>query len=277
MNKIVNLLIVLLFLINFEFFAQEVVRFECHMLKKTYLIGEPIDFVLSAINITNDKVERTFQGLNIVLKDGNGNVIKYGARSNGFPSVVSLNIEPNDTIYWIFDLIDIYGQTNKLAPIYLYMPIGEYKLEMEILQNNHREQFQKIQFQIVEPLDNEAIVYKTFMDLVTRNHTPFDLVKTLEMLYYKFPNSVYIPFILMNLDACYDILLNDHQKALSIRNEIIEHYPFSVISIQFLNSKLKALSLDSERLELLNNIKIKVKGTLFEKIYEQKIKELKRQ
>ena len=257
-------------------FAQPRIKIEGHLQKNTYLLGEPIDFVLSIINTSNEEINGKFEGLKIGLLNPSNIYINHGIRSNGFPSTLSVKLEPKDTVYWSFDLIEVFGNSYDASPLYLYLPAGNYTLEISLTSSDIQIQNEKLPFQIIKPKDSEAIVYNTFMNLVSRKHTSYEEAETLESIYNKYPNSVYAPFILMVLEANYDIKLKDHKKSLAIRKELLKNYPSTNIAKQMLDGVLKSLPNDLDRIEFLKKVQAGSKGNLMGKVYEKKLEALKK-
>jgi len=200
----------------------------------------------------------------------------YGVRSSGFPRILSVNLGPKDTTYWTADLINVYGQAYKSNPLFLFLPVGKYSLEIIFAPPDMEPQKQKLEFKIQDPISDESFVYNSFMEVVSRKYTVAEEVNTIESLFKKYPNSVYMPFLLMVLDASYGIGLKNEQKAFEIQKKIIEDYPSSTIALSFLNNILKKAPTSSKRIEFLSGLKKKSKGSLMEKIYEQKIKEIEK-
>ncbi len=274
MKQIISI-IIFVGIINSQIFSQQI-KLEGHLQKSTYLLGEPIDFILSIINATDEKITKKFDGLEIGLRNEDNDFLLHGVRSGGFPQILSVNLEPKDTTYWTADLINVYGQSYKSNWLYLFLPVGKYSLEITFAPTNMKSQKQTLEFQIQNPEGDEAVVYNSFMEVGSRKHTIAEEVNTIESLFKKYPNSVYMPFLLMDLESCYEIGFKNHQKALEIRGKIIENYPLSTIAISPIDSILKEISTSSKRIEFLNGLKQKSKGSLIEKIYEQKIKEIEK-
>ena len=271
--KQIILTINIIAILVFPLLAQQTITLEPYMPKDSFLVGEPIDFGMTIVNASNSTIKERFTKIVSfrILKENNED-LPYKGRVMYNMSGLILELKPNEEINPIFDLIDLYGQEYKNAALYLYIPTGKYSIEVTFSPLNMQQQKINIPFKIIEPQGDNEIVYNTFIRLVTRKHTSSEEAEILESLYHKYPNSVYMPFLLNVLEVCYGIKLNDYSKALAIKKELVETYPSSNIAHQELEAVLKSMTNDAERIKYLEKIQTKSKGTFMGKVYENKIK-----
>jgi hypothetical protein len=272
--KRIIIIISMIIILDATNWAQQTMTFTPYLPKSTFLLGELIDFGMTLSNNSNSIIKEQF--IKIVsfriLNDQN-KPLPYLGRVMYSMSGIQLTLKPAEKVYLTFNLIDLYGQPYKSAPLFLYIPVGKYTIEITFTPPNMEPQIIKVPFEVVEPEGEESEVYNSFIKMVTSKHTASEVVNILESLYHKFPNSVYNPILLMVLDADYNSL-NNQSKVLEVGKELIENYPSSSIAIETLTSVLKCMASDSERIEFIKKIQSKSKGSPMEKEYGDKIQRI---
>lgn len=266
------LLLALLCIVSCQSYSQEKIIMDGYLKKNIYLLQEPIDCIISFANISSDVIKEKFERIQIRLRDEKDNLLPYGSRSIGCPSSVSINLEPGKTKFLNFDLVNLFGKTIDSAPLYLYLPVGHYTFEVIASHPQIEPELIKFSFQVVKPDGDEEYVYNSFMQTVSRKHTTDEEIKIVELLYKKFPNSVYTPFLLMNNESLHNLNQN-HSKAMEIRKIVVEQYSSSNIALLYLDGVLENMPDNSVRVELLKKILNTNMNEFARKFFEHKIEE----
>jgi|GEM_PF-4951468 len=276
MKRKIFCIILIISICIFPIWAQQIITFKPYLPKDTFLLGEPIDFGMTLTNNSNSIIKEQFVKIvRFRILNEDNKPLSYKGRVMFNMSGLVLTLKPREAAYPIFDLIGLYGQEYKLAPLYQYIPIGKYTIEVTFTPPNKEKRIINVPFQVVLPEGEEAEVYNNFMRTVKSKHSASEVVNILQSLYQNNPSSVYNPFILMLLDAEYDIVLKNHEKAFEVRKELIEHYPSSGYAHQMLGGILKSMTTDSERTVFLEKIKTNCRSEFMKNSYEQQIQTIK--
>jgi hypothetical protein len=257
--------------------AQQTMTFEPYLPKSTFLLGEPIDFGMTLSNNSNSVIKELFVKIvSFRILNEQDKPLPYKGSIMYNMSGLQLTLKPAEKSYPTFNLIDLYGQEYKLvSPLFLHILVGKYTIEITFTPPNMEPQIIKVPFRVVEPEGEESEVYDSFMRMLRNKPTASEAVNTLESLYHKYPNSVYMPYFLSIIETFYKITFNDIPKALKVSKELIENYPSSNTAVELLPSVLKSMASDSERIEFMKKIQTKSKGTLMEERYGAQIQSIK--
>lgn len=272
--KIEIVFIVLLLALITPLKAQQY-KLEAGTIKNTYLVGEPMNAWIGIKNIGTIKVSLTYQ-MKIQLFDGNGKELEYeGILPENF-SPRGRILKPGGETYSLFEINDLFGKLYyKTAWRDHYLEPGKYTMLISFYPSNERKQITKVTFSVKQPTGRELIVYNAFMDLikgeVTSKYSEKQVAEHAASLYEAHPNSAYSIVILHFLDAVYLLPLQEYAKSKDVERMIVEKYPLSVVGWRMLEGVLKSMKSDSEKIDYLNNLRVKTKGTIMEKMYGKKI------
>ena len=211
-------------------------RLEIGLSKSTFLVAEPIWLDAMLTNVSGDTVRISMfgppchGGLNIELKEPLGRALPYtGPRYNVLrgPGFI---LDPQEQYYGCFNLLEFFNMKRSLHSFFwqILLP-GSYKVRASY-QNICS---QEIEFQVVEPTENEKEAYQLLEEAKTLMvQKEFDLERQkLQELINRFPNSVYA---------------EKAHKELGWVNELLQRFP---------NSGYNGINLKSLTRELVNEKK----------------------
>lgn len=189
---------------------------------------------------------------------------------------------PSEEDYYVYLLNDYFG---KDFPGWMfskqYNP-STYTIKAEFFSNNknYDQISDQVTFKVVAPQGDELVVYNRFIEILEQeyqnNLNQKQTANAFRALYEAYPNSVYSPFILIYLKSMYHITLAERNNTIWAAKELVEKHSSSVNAIYQLNWLLDQMKSESEKIEYAKTIKTKSKGTIMEKMYEQRIVEIER-
>lgn len=274
-KNIILIFLISKFLLANNLFAQPNITLQASLQKEVFLLHEPIDLWLSLTN-TGDSIYKQYFASLIRLKvlDEQNEPRKYLGRVLYDWSGLFLTLKPGEFSYPVFNLVDLYGEVYKISPLYVFMPEGKYLLELSFHPPDADSQIIRLPFQVVYPEGSEATVYEGILSIITKQHTAIEAIDTYELLYQKYPNSVYAPTLLLYTNGIYSIKFENYQKELSLTRELIENYPNTSLAAHSIEYFTKSMSNDQERIEFLNKIKLKTAGEISNRFYDSQIQYL---
>lgn len=276
--KTIISIIMLLFTIIIYSNAQQL-KLEILGEKQTYFVGEHVQIGISIKNVGSDIVILTNLGYtSINILDEEGNELKYigsAPREINF-SPLKNSLIPNDEDLKIVDLNEFFGEQYNNFITDHYFKKGKYDVVAKFKLYNGITYTKNISFDIVPPINEELIVYNKYVEIMTNEiqhkYTELEVADALQFIYEIYPTSVYIPSVLVMLDAVCDVNLQDHGRASKIREILVNKYPWSVQGRGMLENILKKKSSESERIEYLKKLRDSNKNSLMSKKYDQMIK-----
>ncbi len=267
MKKIILVLTILIFF-TAQSLAQKI-EYSLTFAKDTFLVCENILCILTLKNKTSNEVINVENKLKWNLKKQNMQKMPLGYWNiNGEEAEINRTLSPGEEIILLTkDLLPNYGQMYSKNPFILHIPEGNYLFEVFILDKDNDEITVVDSFRVKYPSGDERSVLDKFTWFIDRFHTPDDL----NTLYVKFPNSVYAMQILQHISSRYMNYFNDPIKSKELDYKLIEEYP-TFHNAKTVKNYLGSIENPAIRAEIFNKIKMKVKGTIFEKFYEQELK-----
>lgn len=268
MKKIILTLTILVFF-TAQILAQKI-EYSLAVAKDTFLVCENILCILTVKNKTSNEVINVEIKLKWNLKNQSMQNMPLGYWNiNGEEAEINRTLIPDEEIILLTkDLIPNYGQMYSKNPFILHIPEGKYFFEVFILDRDNNEITVVDSFWVKYPSGDERSVLEKFTWFIDRFHTPDDL----NTLYVKFPNSVYAMQILQQISSRYMNYFNDPIKDKEVSKILIEDYP-TFHTAKTVKNYLGSIENPAVRAEIFNKIKMRVKGTIFEKFYDQELKE----
>ncbi len=268
MNKIILILTILVFL-TAHCLAQKI-EYSLTFAKDTFLVCENILCNLILKNKTSNEVIKVEKKIKWNLYNQNNEPIALGLwHLNRLKAAFNRTSNPGEEIILLTkNILHIYGQMYSKNALNVYIPAGKYLFEFIISEGINNEIIVVDSFWVKTPSGDESYVLTRFVELVDKFHTPEEL----NYLVDTYPNSVYTGEILNHMLALYMNYFNDPVKYKEVEKILVEDYPTST-STMIIKKYLKSIKDPTIRAEIFNKIKMKVKGTMFEKFYEQELKE----
>lgn len=255
--------------------------------KSTYLIGEPIELGIELKNIGTLSLELHYpipavEDISFIILNEKGEQVP----SNGLITCPSTNkkpllLEPGEKFFQILFLNEDFGRPfGKNLTSINFFEIGNYTIEVRIKNTDIDCVSNKLNFSVIAPVGEEAIVFNKIEEVFARlDMTNKDAIYSTNInllnLINEYPKSVYIPIILRWLSPVNRFFLNDTKTADKLREELVEKYPYSVVSKNNIISKFKRLADTDTQMDYLLEMKKRSINTLMEKFYDQKIDDLK--
>lgn len=277
--RIIKITMVLILLLLSTSNAQQL-KLNITSLKNIYLKGEPIQISIGVKNEGGKNIDGNFHGtMELKLINDSGKELEYiGPSVDSFSPITDI-LESNEEVYNIIEVNRYYGKLFNLAYYDHYLDTGNYTLQVIFSHHIQKPISEQVSFQVENPYDEELIVYNIFIDIiegeVKGKYSANEVAQKLVQLHKTYPNSVYSTNILSLLDAVYDISLGEHDKAVKIREELVMKYP-SVKAWWALEAVLKRKKSKSDKIEYVKELLINNKGTIMEKLYEQKLQNLEK-
>ncbi len=274
MKSIVTILVLLIFGSIPQ--AQTMFEFQVMSSKESYLLGETIDIGMYVKNNAHPSLPDDIKfEITVKLIDQLGQQLRYNRYHSidGFtPSFKKLKSEGE--WFYIIELNTYFGTPRHLDQESI-INLGKYRAELTFTSSISSEQTIVVNFKVVEPTENEKIVFESFsqayIDLIHQKYDSNTLIKYLESLLTDNKNSVYAPQILISLELRYMYKLEDNKKAQETRTTLLQTYPWSSKSFFLIDLVLNEMSSSTERIEFLSKIKSKSQGSLMHRIIEKRL------
>lgn len=268
MKKIILVLTILIFFTE-QNLAQKI-EYSLAFAKDTFLLCENILCILTLKNKTSNEVINVEKKLRWNLYNHNNEPVALGLwHLNRIEANINRTSSPGDEIILVTkNILQMYGKMFSKNALNVFIPAGKYWFEFIISDNNNNEIVVIDSFLIKNPSGDESFVLTRFVELIDKFHTPEEL----NYLVVKYPNSVYTGEILNHMLALYMNYFNDPVKYKEIEKILVEDYPTST-STMVIQNYLKSIKDPNIRVKVLNKIKMKVEGSIFDKSYEQELKE----
>jgi hypothetical protein len=250
------------------------------IMKNIFLEGEEIGLGVRLKNITNSSQLLKSGALDIKIFDADNNPL----RSSGLISISDLTHEKkmilnNSDLYQVFNITEVYGNKSFNKTAIPYLKEGKYLIEVRLTYPNGFVEVKAIRILVVKPKEEELTFFDGFNRVLsskgTKEYNTEYLIKQLEELHVKYPNSVYTPSL---LDELYSLTLIWHKspnytKAMEYLKDWLTNYSWSVrglgnIKILFQNEKISK----QERLSLLQKMMIKAEKSPMERVIKEYIK-----
>jgi hypothetical protein len=256
--------------------AQTMFEFQVMTSKVTYLLGETIDIGMYVKNNAHPSLPENINfEITVKLIDQLGQQLSYNRYHSidGFtPSFKKLKSEGE--WFYIIELNEYFGTPRHLDQESI-INLGKYRAELTFTSSISKEQIYVVNFEVVEPTENEKIVFESFsqayIDLIDQKYDSNSFLEYLESLLADSKTSVYAPQILISLELGYMYRLKDDKKAQETRTTLLQTYPWSSKSFFLIDLVLNEMSSSTERIEFLSKIKSKSQGSPMFRILEKRL------
>ncbi|MDP4176124.1 MAG: hypothetical protein Q8933_19245 [Bacteroidota bacterium] len=264
--KLILKIVVLIIVLVCPLMAQSTLQLKVEIQKDTFLVGELIDVGVSVINTGTSFIHADLDGKMLIkVKDENNNEVPYVGPAGNYFSLLKQDFNPKEEDFRLFVLNSYYGIKFTPGRPETYLNPGQYTLEVTFYPPNMKQQNIKIPFRVILPEGDELIVYNTFSGLLTKPYKVNELVKMMQALYETYPNSIYQPLVLNELEALYFVWLKNSEKADFYRRELVEKYSWSGYTVDVLEGLLRKMASNSEQIEYLKKLKAKGGNSLMQK------------
>lgn len=272
MNKI-NLILTILVFFTAQSLAQKI-EYSLTFAKDTFLVCEGIVGLLTMRNENSDNFIEVVGEVTFKLKNENNETMPNGHFTHSNESNIEKTLNPKDEFRSCINVLGLYGKIYSKNWFILHIPEGKYYFEVIFLDVKKNEIKVVDSFWVKNPTEDESIVLNSLLSLLDRGYTSEEFIRITNSIFNNFPNSVYAGIVLELLASEYEIILNDPRKAAEVYKILVQDYPTNFTSMQIIKDRLGNLENSTERAEIINKIKMKVKGTIFEKFYDQELKEI---
>ncbi len=276
--------IIVLFFLYTPFISSAELELNITVSKTIYLTAEPIEVGINLKNNTNQTIKTKIphpgiSTLELNIISDKGNLVPFtGYIACGGENV--LELQPNEEYYQLFVLDELYGNAYSSELPNRSIEPGNYSIQAVFKAGGFNISSNMVAIEIVPPSGSELNVYNKFLQ-VTNNlnyRNKQDVLTACNnflSLVQRNPSSVYSPVILVQLSALYKISLHDAVRSTQIQKKMLEEYPGSGKCKHYITSILDGISLISDKIDYLQRVKTRSEGSLMEKIYNDKISEIK--
>lgn len=266
---IINMILILTNIIKAQF-----TELELNFSKDTYYIAEPIDVGITLKNISSNLIY-TNGRIELNLFDKSGTLIQFTGSTGDHFSPTSNSLKPGEEDYKVIMLNEYFGKRISALTTHRYIETGTYQLEASYYNESQNLAIVRKSFTIEQPLDNEAIVYnsyiQTFRNIINGNNTTSAAAESMQTLINQYPNSVYAPIILIWLDAVYLYQLNDKAMSNKIVETLLERYISSSLVLPFFRDYLKKVTSQTEKTNFINKIITENKNPVMDKVLKKEL------
>ncbi len=254
--------------------AQEIFKVTASVEKSVFLVGEHAQLAISIKNISTNTISGKSLGwTEVQIFDKMNEKQQYvGPSYNGFGPFAE-ELIPSGEDYQVIDIHEFFGKSYGPFIVDHYFDIGTYLVKVVYHPLNMKEVSDECVFQVVEPKGEDSTVYCDYVDIlrseIRRSRTTAQAAEALTLLYETHPNSVYVPSVLVQLDAMLDITIKDKVRAWEVRKALVEKFSWSVQGRGMLEGVLKQMKTDTERRDFIKKMQLNSKNSLMKKKYEQ--------
>jgi len=274
------LIIVINILLQFIVSAQPGISISVVTDKDTFLTLETIYIGASFKNNGGKVIKIEYPGIFFntgikIFNEAGENVemLQVTITSVPFEKEVCLELQPDEEYFLVHNISDYIVDSLQWVGIGRLTP-GAYTIELSYHLDNHIIK-QKKKIFVSTPYFSEKIVYEKFLEILNRRINRVDLppasIISAEELLTKYPNSVYSPFI----SVWCDIMSSFVNKTDKFANILLDTYPWSIYCRGYIIRQLKNLSMESEKIDILNKLKNKSEGKLMSRYYQKLINEVR--
>lgn len=257
----------------------QALKFEVNQPKEDYIKGELIEIGIGIKNISNTTIKPDlFESVKVRMFNENGSEISYKGPTFDLFTPYAPELKKDEEVYRVVELNPAFGTRFALPFGHAFFNPGRYTVKIYFTLNNKIEDSTSLVFNVQEPQGDELIVYNGMVNtlglIFTEKYTDERFSGELRALADSHPNSVYMPILLDILHTCYRILLPNAEKAKAVDNEIVEKCSRYGRSIMFIGSSLRETISKTEKVNRLKKLKEKARGSVMEKYFDVKIKQV---
>lgn len=259
--------------------------------KNLFLFGETIDVGITLKNngklpIQISNPHPTLSTLKLEIVNDKRDTIAYTGligcsviKEGDKESFNKIELRPDQDFYLLLPLDEFYGLGCAKNLSSRCINVGDYTVQAVFYNDKLTILSNKINIKVENPTGSELELFNSFIRITdSLDFSDKRIIRESCSAYIALteenPNSVYIPSILVKTSSIFNIRLDDYDKAKQIYRKILEEYSYSSKGIHYLDTLLNSISEKSEKLAYLEKLKQSSKGSLMERIFEEKIKTL---